>query len=86
MKKMQLGLFIALLALSASAFTKARQKTADWYFPVSSSLLATSPAAQDFSSYVNNPINEPTCRGGDHVCAGEFPNTSQPPTEIVTQP
>jgi hypothetical protein len=85
MKKIQLGFFIALLALSASAFTKVRQGTADWYKPTSTTLLATDPAAQDFSSYNDTPINEPTCRGGEYVCAAEFPNTSEPPTIILTQ-
>ena len=76
-----------VLAIGFSAFTNAPKKLAtDWYAPLSSTLSPTSPAAQNFANYNSTPLDaNPSCDGSIHVCASEFPDTSQPPVNIETR-
>lgn len=83
-QKIALGLVAGALALSFSAFTAPKKATTDWYAPISSTLLASDPAAQNFSSYNSTPLDVvPDCHGDTYICAAEFPNTATGPSAVI---
>lgn len=90
MKNFRFLLAAAVVFAVGSAFTnapKGEKAVANWYLPNSSTLLASDPAAQSFSSYNPASAHEtPTgCDEGQRVCAAQFPSTSMPANDIQTK-